>query len=408
MDDKINDMMTDNEVDNKFDSITNDNAKEKKFFKKEHKSNKKRRNAAFALIIVAMMITSTCLGFVGGVVANKYLATNKADGVTSTEIPVASTSSGDSTEMNVSTVVKAVQSSVVSIECQSESEANRYSFGESATTTSAGSGVIITSDGYIATNNHVVEGASKITVTTADSKSYTAKLVGRDEQTDIAVLKIDATGLKNATLGKSSSLEVGDEVVAIGNPLGELSGTVTNGIVSALNREVTIENETMSLIQTNASINAGNSGGGLFDKNGLLVGIVNAKASGENVEGLGFAIPIDTAKEVIEQIMDYGYVKGRVTSGLTLIDILDKQTAMQYGVNELGVYIYSVEEGSNAEKAGLKSGYIVTAVNDTKVESASVFKAVINKLEVGDTIKVTVSNGINQGSVEYKLTEKTN
>lgn len=190
--------------------------------------------------------------------------------------------------------------------------------------------------------------------------------------------------------------------------MGELSGTVTNGIVSALNREVTIENETMSLIQTNASINAGNSGGGLFDKNGLLVGVVNAKASGENVEGLGFAIPIDTAKEVIEQIMDYGYVKGRVTSGLTLIDILDKQTAMQYGVNDIGVYIYSVEEGSNAEKAGLKSGYIVTAVNDTKVESASDFKAVINKLEVGDTIKVTVSNGINQGSVEYKLTEKTN
>lgn len=408
MDDKINDMMTDNEVDNKFDSITNDNAKEKKFFKKEHKSNKKRRNAAFALIIVAMMITSTCLGFVGGVVANKFLATNKADGVTSTEIPVASTSTDSSGKMDVSSVVKAVQSSVVSIECQSESEANRYSFGESATTTSAGSGVIITSDGYIATNNHVVEGASKITVTTADSKSYTAKLVGRDEQTDIAVLKLEATGLKNATLGKSSSLEVGDEVVAIGNPLGELSGTVTNGIVSALNREVTIENETMSLIQTNASINAGNSGGGLFDKNGLLVGIVNAKASGENVEGLGFAIPIDTAKEVIEQIMDYGYVKGRVTSGLTLIDILDKQTAMQYGVNELGVYIYSVEEGSNAEKAGLKSGYIVTAVNDTKVESASDFKAVINKLEVGDTIKVTVSNGINQGSVEYKLTEKTN
>ncbi|MGN8913630.1 S1C family serine protease [Anaerofustis butyriciformans] len=408
MDDKINDMMTDNEVDNKFDSITNDNAKEKKFFKKEHKSNKKRRNAAFALIIVAMMITSTCLGFVGGVVANKFLATNKADGVTSTEIPVASTSTDSSGKMDVSSVVKAVQSSVVSIECQSESKANRYSFGESATTTSAGSGVIITSDGYIATNNHVVEGASKITVTTADSKSYTAKLVGRDEQTDIAVLKIEATGLKNATLGKSSSLEVGDEVVAIGNPLGELSGTVTNGIVSALNREVTIENETMSLIQTNASINAGNSGGGLFDKNGLLVGIVNAKASGENVEGLGFAIPIDTAKEVIEQIMDYGYVKGRVTSGLTLIDILDKQTAMQYGVNELGVYIYSVEEGSNAEKAGLKSGYIVTVVNDTKVERASDFKAVINKLEVGDTIKVTVSNGINQGSVEYKLTEKTN
>ncbi len=407
MDDKINDIMTNNEVDNKFDTGINENEKEKKFIKKEHKSNRKRRNAAFALIVVAMMITSTCLGFVGGIAANKFLATNKAAGVTSTEIPVASTSS-DSGEMNVSDVVKASKNSVVSIECQSESQASQYSFGGGETTTSAGSGVIVTSDGYIATNNHVVDGASKITVKTADSKSYTAKLVGKDEQTDIAVIKIDATGLDNATFGKSSSLEVGDEVVAIGNPLGELSGTVTNGIVSALNREVTIENETMSLIQTNASINAGNSGGGLFDKNGLLVGIVNAKASGENVEGLGFAIPIDTAKNVIEQIMDYGYVKGRVTSGLTLIDILDTQTAMKYGVNELGVYIYSVEEGSNAEKAGLKSGYIITAVNDTKVESASDFKAVINKLKVGDTIKVTVSNGINQGSVEYKLTEKTN
>ena len=188
--------------------------------------------------------------------------------------------------------------------------------------------------------------------------------------------------------------------------MGELSGTVTNGIVSALSREVTIENETMNLIQTNASINAGNSGGGLFDKNGLLVGVVNAKAAGNNVEGIGFAIPIDTAKNVIEQIMDYGYVKGRVTSGLTLIDILDENTARQYSVNELGVYIYSVAEGSNAEKAGLKSGYIVKSVNGTKVESASDFKAVIKKLKVGDKIKVTVSNGMSEGSVEYKLSEK--
>ncbi|WP_290773009.1 trypsin-like peptidase domain-containing protein [Anaerofustis sp.] len=374
-----------------------------------YKSNKKRRTAVFVVIVAAMMITSTSLGFIGGMAANKVFSSNKAQGVTSTDIPVATTSSSDDGTMNVSNVVKSAKSSVVSIECESKSSSEGYIFGrgeDSSVTKSAGSGVIITSNGYIATNNHVVDGAEKITVKTSDNKSYTAKLIGKDEQTDLAVLKIDARNLNNATFGKSSSLEVGDEVVAIGNPLGELSGTVTNGIVSALNREVTIENETMSLIQTNASINAGNSGGGLFDKNGLLVGIVNAKASGTNVEGLGFAIPVDTAKSVIEQIMDYGYVKGRVTSGLTLIDILDSSTAMKYGVNELGVYIYSVNEGSNAEKAGLKSGYIIKEVNGKEVESASDFKAVINKLKVGDKIKVTVSNGMSEASVEYKLTEK--
>lgn len=373
-----------------------------------NKSDKKRRTAIFALIVAAMMITSTVLGFVGGFAANKFLGSNKADGVTSTSIPVASTTSSESGNMNVSNVVKSVKNSVVSIECESQSKAQinpLYDSG-SSTSKSAGSGVIVTTDGYIVTNNHVVDGADKITVKTADEKSYTAKLVGVDSETDIAVIKIEAKGLKSASFGKSSTLEVGDEIVAIGNPLGELSGTVTNGIVSALSREVTIENETMNLIQTNASINAGNSGGGLFDKNGLLVGVVNAKAAGNNVEGIGFAIPIDTAKNVIEQIMDYGYVKGRVTSGLTLIDILDENTARQYSVNELGVYIYSVAEGSNAEKAGLKSGYIVKSVNGTKVESASDFKAVIKKLKVGDKIKVTVSNGMSEGSVEYKLSEK--
>ena len=373
-----------------------------------NKSDKKRRTAIFALIVAAMMITSTVLGFVGGFAANKFLGSNKADGVTSTSIPVASTTSSESGNMNVSNVVKSVKNSVVSIECESQSQAQinpLYDSG-SSTSKSAGSGVIVTTDGYIVTNNHVVDGADKITVKTADEKSYTAKLVGVDSETDIAVIKIEAKGLKSATFGKSSTLEVGDEIVAIGNPLGELSGTVTNGIVSALSREVTIENETMNLIQSNASINAGNSGGGLFDKNGLLVGVVNAKAAGNNVEGIGFAIPIDTAKNVIEQIIDYGYVKGRVTSGLTLIDILDENTARQYSVNELGVYIYSVAEGSNAEKAGLKSGYIVKSVNGTKVESASDFKAVIKKLKVGDKIKVTVSNGMSEGSVEYKLSEK--
>lgn len=357
------------------------------------------------VIIVAVLVVlcSTVTGFVGGMVASRYVnSKNKAAGVTSTEIPVASSDSGEG-NMNVKKVVKAVQNSVVSIECKVE-DTSGYYFG-GGTSTAAGSGVIITTDGYIVTNNHVVEGATEITVKTADKNSYTAKLIGTDPQTDIAVLKINAKGLSAASFGTSKNLEVGDEVVAIGNPLGQLSGTVTNGIISALNREVSINNETMSLIQTNASINAGNSGGGMFDAKGLLIGIVNAKASGDGVEGLGFAIPIDTAKAVIEQLMDNGYVKGRVSSGISLVDILDDQTAYQYGVRDLGVYIYSVEEGSNAEKAGLKSGYMVTELNGKKISSASAFNSKIKKMKVGDKIKVTVSNGFREATVEYKLEE---
>ena len=362
------------------------------------------KDRSFIIIIAVLVVFfSTLSGFAGGMVAGKYVQSkNKAAGVTSTEIPVTKSDSSEG-RMNVKKVVKAVKNSVVSIECKVQNTGGYYFSG--GTSTAAGSGVIITTNGYIVTNNHVVEGATEITVKTADKESYSAKIIGTDPQTDIAVIKIDAKGLSAASFGTSKNLEVGDEVVAIGNPLGQLSGTVTNGIVSALDREVTVNNETMSLIQTDASINAGNSGGGMFDSNGLLVGIVNAKASGDGVEGLGFAIPIDTAKKVIEQLMDNGYVKGRVTSGLTLIDVLDEQTAYQYGVNNLGVYIYSVTEGSNAERAGLKSGYMVTKLNGKKIEKASTFKSMIKKMKVGDEIKVTVSNGLREATVKYKLQE---
>ncbi|WP_243154785.1 S1C family serine protease [Clostridium thermarum] len=203
----------------------------------------------------------------------------------------------------------------------------------------AGSGVIVSKDGYIVTNNHVIDGASKITVKTTDKKSYTAKLIGKDVKTDLAVLKIEDSDLTTAVYGDSSKLVVGELAVAIGNPLGELGGTVTEGIISALNRDVVIDGQTMNLLQTSAAINPGNSGGGLFNEYGELIGIVNAKSSGSGIEGLGFAIRINTVIDIVDSIIDYGYVQGRIDTGLNLIDILDSQTARRYRVQSTGVYI---------------------------------------------------------------------
>ena len=234
----------------------------------------------------------------------------------------------------------------------------------------AGSGVIISSDGYIITNYHVIEGANTITVTLRDGKtSYTAAIIGSDSDNDIALLKIDAKDLTPATFGDSSKLAVGDYVVAIGNPLGELGGTVTDGIISALAREVTIDNKNMTLLQTNAQISPGNSGGGLFNANGELVGIVNAKDSATEVEGIGFAIPINNVLDIINDLKSYGYVTGKVDLGMQFTDITSNESAFYYGVNETGCYVISVTKGSNAEKAGFRTGDLVTKVGDTKISS---------------------------------------
>ena len=334
-----------------------------------------RRNNIIALVMIGMLFVSGSVGFMGGMFANSIK--DKAKGVAGTNIPV-QTVSKDSGSMSVSNVVKACRDSVVQITSSSSQSSSSndmlgmFGLGDgNGSGEAVGSGVIITTDGYIVTNNHVVDGFDTFKVALSDESEYDAKLIGKDAKTDLAVLKIEKSGLTASSFGKSSSLEVGDEVVAIGNPLGELTGTVTNGIVSALDRSVEISGQTMNLIQTNASINEGNSGGGLFDKNGLLIGIVNAKTSGDSVEGLGFAIPIDTAKTVVEQIMDYGYVKGRVHMGLSFIDITDEYTAYRNGLSELGVYIYQVEDNSNAQKAGLEAGYLVKKVNGKNITSTS-------------------------------------
>lgn len=263
-------------------------------------------------------------------------------------------------------------------------------------TEGAGSGVILTEDGYIVTNHHVIDGASTIKVRLSSGQSYTASLTGTDEKTDLAVLKIDASGLTAATLADSSSVRVGDFVIAIGNPLGELGGTVTNGIISAKDREITIDGESMTLLQTSAAVNPGNSGGGLFNLDGELVGVVNAKSSGEDIEGLAFAIPANTVKEIAQELIQYGYVTGRPQLGISV-----SQITRPGMVSTPGLYITQ----SSAEN-GLKAGDRILRIDGTAVRRTSDISAVLEQHSVGDIVQVVVSRSGNEITVSVKLTEQ--
>lgn len=202
-------------------------------------------------------------------------------------------------------------------------------------------------------------------------------------------------------------LSVGDLAVAIGNPLGELGGTVTEGIISALDREITVENQPMTLLQTSAAINPGNSGGGLFNGKGELIGIVNAKTSASGIEGLGFAIPVNTAKPVIEDLIQKGYVTGRIKLGVSFIDIQDQTTAMRYRVNDLGTYVYQVNDGSDADKAGLLTGDLVEEIDGTKITFSSQIKEMMADYSVGDKMKIKVLRDGKEVTVTVTFTEYT-
>ncbi len=269
----------------------------------------------------------------------------------------------------------------------------------------AGSGVVFSADGYIMTNHHVIDGAQTITVTLRNGSSYPASIVGDDSMTDLALLKIDATGLTPAVIGNSDNLKVGQTAIAIGNPLGQLGGTVTSGIVSALDREIEIDGQTMNLLQTSAAINPGNSGGGLFDDDGNLIGIVNAKSSGSDIEGLGFAIPVNTVLDVFTDLREYGYVTGRVSLGVSVLSITNAQTAWMYGVNETGLYITRVENGSDAANAGLKSGDKIVSFNGKEIQSETELAAELKNCSVGDTVTMVVRRGGNDHTVSITLSE---
>jgi serine protease Do len=286
-------------------------------------------------------------------------------------------------------VVEAASKTVVEI--QVENTATTYGmFGGTYTSTAAGSGVIVSEDGYIITNNHVIEGANKATVTTYDGKTYDAAIIGSDVRTDIGVLKIEASGLNAAVIGDTDTIRVGDTALVIGNPLGTLGGTVTSGIISATDREMTINNQSMNLIQTDAAINSGNSGGGLFSGSGYLIGIVNAKdsgmtSSGAMIEGLGFAIPINTALSVANDLMDNGLVNDRPTIGVALQTI-----DQEYRDYKPGLYIAAVYEGGAAEAAGLQKGDRIVSADGSQIETYAELTKVLQNKHVGDTINLTV------------------
>ena len=272
-------------------------------------------------------------------------------------------------------------------------------------TEGAGSGVIISKDGMVVTNNHVIEGASKITVRLKNGTEYQAKVVGADSETDVALISIDANGLTAAVYGNSDELAAGDLAVAIGNPLGQLGGTATAGIISATDREMKIDGKSMTLLQTDASINPGNSGGGLFNQKGELVGIVVAKSTGSNVEGLGFAIPINTVKEVAQQLSENGYVKGRPALGITFVDLTSARNAILYGVRNTGIYVRSLDS-ENAKASGLKEGDMLYYINDTKITDADTLLEAVSKCKIGEKVKLTVVRGDETLELTLKVSEK--
>ena len=382
--------------------------------KKKKGTGRRIARNAVALVLAAAM------GFAGGFVGAKFGGSGKV--VIQQVAPSSTASSSDSADSGITAasstgtgltteqVADLVSPSVVVITTEQVVYSQWSWYGQNQVESGAGSGVIISSDGYILTCAHVVDGASTITVTIGD-KDYTATLVGEDTTSDIAVIKIDADGLTPATVGSSDSLKVGQSVMAVGNPLGELGGTVTGGMISALNRSVTIQGSssvnTMSLIQMDASVSPGNSGGGLFNMNGELIGIVNAKSSSSDAEGLGFAIPINDAIKVAQELLENGYVTGRPYLGITYLAVEDAQTAAQLGVNAYGVYVVEVVKGGPAEKAGLQAGDRIVSVDGTEIASKDDLGTLMQKHAAGDTLSITIAREGQMQTVNVTLGEKT-
>ena len=282
------------------------------------------------------------------------------------------------------------------------------SFYGSSTGTATGSGFILTEDGYVITNCHVIDGATAVSVTTHDGTEYPAQIIGSDATNDVAVLKVEATGLQAVTLGSSDSLITGDMVVAIGNPLGTLSATQTVGYVSGKDRDVTTDGSIISMIQTDAAINSGNSGGPLFNTNGEVVGITTAKysgttGSGASIEGIGFAIPIDDVKGIISDLIDYGYVTGAYL-GVTVQDT-DSASASAFGL-PTGAYVTRVEPGSAAANAGIQPKDMIIQLGDTKITGITTLTRALRNYKAGDTTTITIIRSGNQMELAITLDEK--
>lgn len=389
------------------------------------KTKKKSGSGRKAALVACSLALALCVGFGGGL-AGAYImkdsgSSDKPVAVTADEnTKVVTAKENNDSEINVieaskstkgvttvQQVVKNVKDSVVEITTESTSYSSFYG---QYVVTGAGSGVIISSDGYIITNNHVIEDASNVKVTLTDGKSYDAKVIGTDETLDIALLKIEAEDLTVAVLGSSSDLEVGEMAIVIGNPLGQLGGTVTTGIISSQNRNIKIDGKNMELLQTDAAINPGNSGGGLFDAEGNLVGIVVAKSistsSGQTVEGIGYAIPIDNVKKIINDLKTKGHVT-KAYLGVSTVEVKSEKEKQYYGVENEGVYVYSVYKGQAAEKADIRVGDLIKKFDGKDVESTDALSKMVTEKEPGDKVDVVIFRDGEEITLEVTLGEYT-
>ena len=365
-----------------------------------NKPTKKDKKSRPVLLVILCLIISLAGGFAGG-----YIATKNTTQTVIYKNESTNTNASFDDPASLQNIIASVKDSVVEINTEVVTESNNYFsfFGfpsQQIIEEGAGSGVIISEDGYIITNNHVIEDASTINVRLTDGNIYPATLVGTDSKSDIAVIKIEAENLNPAVIGDSDHLLVGDDVIAIGNPLGSLGGTATDGIISALNRQVTVENEVMNLIQTNAAINQGNSGGGLFNANGELIGIVNAKSYGTSIEGLGFAIPINDAIDVAQQLIESGYVTNRATLGVYITELSEDTNGYK-----AGVYITETIEGGGAYAAGLQPYDRIIALNDVEITTYTDLSTALDEYNVGDTITLTIVREGRQMDVDITLTQ---
>ena len=320
--------------------------------------------------------------------------------VTGNPIPIPT----DGSAMAPSQLYASCVDSVVSISSTIQSK-SFYGTSEGA---SSGSGFILTEDGYVVTNYHVIEGATAVSVILHDDTEYKAEVVGHDSTNDIAVLKVEAEGLPAATLGSSAALNIGDMVAAIGNPLGELASTQTIGYVSGINREITTDNTIISMIQTDAVINPGNSGGPLFNMYGQVIGITTAKysgttGSGASIEGIGFAIPIDDVVPIIHDLIDYGYVTGAYM-GVTVMNT-DEESAAMYGL-PTGARIEEVVKGGAADRAGLQPKDIIIDLGGHKVSNITDLTRALRKFKAGDTTTVTILRSGREMTLDILLDEK--
>ena len=299
-------------------------------------------------------------------------------------------------EMTSEEVAAFAKQSVVEVVTESVTYAG---FGGAYITSGAGSGVIISDSGHILTNYHVVEGAESITVTLPDGREEKVVWVMGDEVTDIAVIKINAQTENAAVIGGSASLVAGQQVMVVGNPLGDLGGSVSGGIISAVDRHVTIEGKEMNLIQLDAAVNPGNSGGGLFDMRGALVGIVNAKSVAEDVEGIGFAIPVDTAYgAVASSLMEKGYVEGRVD---TSVLEFSETTGITISRPSPGLYLYS-----SSVKTDIPDGAYIVSVDGQKIKTIEEWEAILHSKQIGETVEIEYWSGVRSGTWRLTLTQR--